>query len=91
MNLPERAVTRGIYHCPWCSVQNDAALAMQDDGNRPNVGDVSVCWNCGSVALFDNTMHLRRPRPDESADILDNPMVTAMRAEIIARRRENDD
>lgn len=42
--------------CPYCGKLNELASSQTDRGAKPDDGDVSICIDCGNVALFDKTM-----------------------------------
>jgi hypothetical protein len=53
--------------CPYCHGGNDGASAA--DG-APSPDDYSVCWHCGSVAIYDAALQLvplppGAPLPDD--------------------------
>jgi hypothetical protein len=37
---------------------------------RPSPGDVSICFGCGEVLLFDDDLEFREPSIDELEDIM---------------------
>lgn len=42
--------------CGHCGVPLNRAT--DDEGTRPNAGDLSVCWNCAGVNLFTDELQL---------------------------------
>lgn len=56
---------------------------------RPGPGDVSMCFGCGSFALFDEDMLLRRPIGAEVTYIGTDPKLRAMR--LAWRNMHHDD
>jgi hypothetical protein len=56
--------------CPTCGRVNPLATDMRED-SAPNEGDVSVCWGCGTPAIFDRRSEggLRAPTKQEQAEI----------------------
>lgn len=59
--------------CPNCMTILDAHEALAEDA-RPNDGDVSLCWRCMAITVFDdNSSVLRRPTPAERARIEASP------------------
>jgi hypothetical protein len=51
------------FRCPECGYSIDTAGTLDPRGPkvvRPRPGDISVCINCGDVAVFDEALK-RRP------------------------------
>lgn len=73
--------------CPTCGRPNDAASAANGGPSRPpGDGDLSVCFRCGALAIYQATafgMILRAPTPDEQAAALLRPDVVQARAKLI--------
>lgn len=65
--------------CPNCQIVHDAHDRKPED--RPQPGDVSLCWHCGGVAIF-TTDGLRLPTAAEKADIESEPEFTRAREAI---------
>jgi DNA-directed RNA polymerase subunit RPC12/RpoP len=55
------------YRCLDCGAVHDAATNFA--GETPSSGSVSICAECGAIALFDDFLQLRRPTPAERASI----------------------
>lgn len=51
--------------CPHCGQRFECATALQQEGG-PGPGDVSICWTCGELAMFDDEMRLRAPTAEEA-------------------------
>lgn len=66
----------GVYRhkanpCRVCAHPNDAVREGYGGDAVPRTGDVSVCWRCGEVSVFEIGafgMVLREPTLDELAD-----------------------
>ena len=57
-----------------CGYRLDAATgAFTERAARP--GSVSMCFNCGALAVFDERMELRQPTPEERLRIALDPQV----------------
>lgn len=67
-------------HCPYCRRVHE--LSNGAPGTRPKPGDVSLCWGCGEVGIFTDD-GIRRPTPEERAEILTDPQVKTARAAIL--------
>lgn len=57
--------------CPTCHRHHE--LASSKEGLRPVDGDVSVCWSCHALAVFDSTTFygLRKPTQAELLELAD--------------------
>lgn len=50
--------------CPSCAKVMDAVSGVDHD-EAPRPGDVSLCFDCGAVLIFTDTLGLRKPDPME--------------------------
>ena len=50
--------------CPHCGTIHEKATGMNTD-QRPQAGDVTICWECGKVAFFTEDGRRRMPTDDE--------------------------
>lgn len=57
-------------HVCTCGAENDAASHRSA---VPNPGDVSLCWYCGALTLFNEDLTQRVPTEGELLDIKANP------------------
>src|SRR5215471_10539448 len=58
--------------CPWCRC--DATdLASFETKDHPEGGDVTVCLQCGKLAVFLGIGELRRPTHEEAQDYMKRP------------------
>lgn len=61
--------------CPACGYRNDAQGTFEGDFT-PSDGDYSVCMQCACVSLYtvtdDGVFSVRRPTPDEEAEMSEN-------------------
>ena len=65
-------------HCLWCGKHLDAATDIEQDGNVPTDGDLSICLYCGHLAIYqssDQGLILRSPTVHERAEALADPIV----------------
>lgn len=62
--------------CRRCGTKNDAASGP--DEKRPTPGAVSICWRCGTVALFADDLSLRAPTVEEVNELLDDPGIAGV-------------
>ena len=53
--------------CPFCSQQHEAATLAQGEIGYPSDGDVSICFRCGALCVFDRDAYggLRKPTKKE--------------------------
>lgn len=50
--------------CPYCSTQLNNHETYQKDV-RPSKGDVSICFHCKSILLFEDNQAIRKPTDGE--------------------------
>jgi len=60
--------------CPYCGVVTNG-IANMTDTDLPEDGDVSICMDCGILAVVSTTAPtgLRRPTADERSTFLRDP------------------
>lgn len=74
MSGPERFA----HPCPTCGHPNDAAANVDGSPDRPDDGDVSICWTCGALAIFCRGpfgLSTRAPTPAERDELITRPDV----------------
>jgi hypothetical protein len=64
--------------CMRCEKVLDSATPA-DSKDRPARGDVSVCIQCGHIAIFTRGGKLREPTPDELRSIMADRRVKTLR------------
>jgi hypothetical protein len=74
-------------HCPVCGYELDAATCASDKVSRPKPGDVSICFKCANILVFDADMKLREPMSKEMIGIMEDETV-ALLVERLRKRRE---
>ena len=52
--------------CPECGDKLDRATSPK--GETPEPGDVSICFNCGTILVFDDKLVSKRP--DDEVELL---------------------
>jgi len=58
--------------CPFCGEEHEAVTAARENASSiPDDGDVSICFKCGKVSLFDRAADggVRRPTKKEQRDL----------------------
>jgi hypothetical protein len=69
------ATSIGEQRCAKCGYKMDQASdAFGED--KPKPGDLSVCLNCGAIAVFGENLQLREPTPEEKLKIAGDESVT---------------
>ena len=83
--------TRGKpVQCWACGKTTDATTAVIGEDSVPAVGDVSICFGCGELAVFTgNGVETRQPTEAERAELLDEPDVIRARGAVLAMIAEN--
>lgn len=64
-------------HCPYCGRIN-SLHAGQDPAEQPGAGDMSICWKCHGVAIYDDGpsgLTVRKPTVEEQAEIDAEPQI----------------
>lgn len=51
--------------CPHCGAEHDCATCPKDESAKPKPGSISVCFDCGLAAVWDDGMSLRKFTPLE--------------------------
>ena len=69
--------------CPYCGGRSDVHTSV--NGATPKIGDASICFYCGEVAVFDADMQLVQT---QDPDVIYNPQVIAVRAMVQKRLQE---
>lgn len=64
--------------CIKCGERQDKASEAIGNGTGPQAGDVSVCWDCGHVAIYDDNMKLREMTEDENEHVMSDPNVLSL-------------
>lgn len=72
------------HRCLNCSESNDAASGVVDKHARntlkPRPGDVTLCFYCGHVMMFDNDMSFRELTKEEKMHAATDQRLLAARA-----------
>jgi hypothetical protein len=55
--------------CPICSYQHEAHTSMTGAKQTPDAGDVSFCFNCNTMFVFNAELNLVIPTAKELAEI----------------------
>ena len=55
---------------------------------KPSPGDVSLCFECGSLNVFDDDLKLRRPTDEEMLFVAANSEIQELRRSINAFKKE---
>jgi hypothetical protein len=56
-------------YCPYCRLEITGSEAADGTPDEPQPGSISVCIQCGNIAIFDDAMQLRPPTADELAEV----------------------
>jgi hypothetical protein len=70
--------------CLNCGKINDRLGGAIDEHSVPVPGDVTMCIECGHLAIYENPGRLREPTADELLEIMQDPEIQAVQ---LARRR----
>ena len=54
--------------CPSCKTSTPLATNLSGEHVQPENGDMSVCYKCGSVNIFDSNLDVVIASDDEIAD-----------------------
>lgn len=61
--------------CPYCGRTNDQHSG-KDPNDVPAAGDMSICWRCHNLAVFDDGpdgLVTRKPTPEELERLVPDP------------------
>lgn len=74
---------------PCCGYLVDGATDMQiDPPHRPEPGDVTVCWNCGTfLCVVDDRVLMRIAKPSDLATLTPSGLELAIRGQAYVRKR----
>lgn len=83
--------------CPYCGARLDRSTGIalnNPEDNNPSPGDVSVCTECGEVAVFGDDMAMVKPDEETLAELMQDEtvlktqlMIKGMRAVMDHNRR----
>ena len=48
------------YACPFCGAVHECATSATDKEERPGVGDISICTDCGQFAVWTEFLDWRK-------------------------------
>lgn len=80
---PAWAVHEVEASCPRCGAANDSATTNKDHA-APRPGDVTICIECGCIAIFVEGGGTREATAEEHAEALTNNDVVMLAAAIMA-------
>lgn len=58
--------------CPACGYKQTHASEIEDRG-APEKGDVSICFSCAQLTIFDADLRLRRATAEDIAELMKDP------------------
>jgi hypothetical protein len=59
----------GHAACPYCAKVLDVHAELIQQGDGPKPGDVTICWGCVGICMFDEDLGLRLPTDEEFNEI----------------------
>lgn len=77
------------FTCWKCGYQMEATTPTHEKGATPQKGDVSMCFNCGTLGIFEKDLTVRKPSQSELLEIDSIPDV--MEAQIVRSFKVNKD
>ncbi len=79
----KKATNTPLQRCPSCGYRMNAATHVRGEA-VPRPGDLSLCWGCGTVLIFDEALRSVLPPTDFE-------LTSDIQAEVTeARRRWNE-
>lgn len=72
--------------CSICHHQLDGATQINGI-NKPKPGDVSLCIECGNIAIFGNDLELRQPTSEENQVLQKDHIIISAQAIIFATKK----
>ena len=80
---------RRSFACPYCGAKLDSATTVDEEQGPPDVGSISVCFQCAGVGVFTGD-GMRQPLDDEEREaIMDDPDVADAVGRLLAFRALN--
>jgi hypothetical protein len=62
--------------CPDCLHEMDRAACVEGaEHARPRGGDVTFCFHCGALLVFEADLQVRRPSEEEAAELGRDPKI----------------
>lgn len=61
--------------CPYCGRENDSHAPTGNDYEVPEEGNVSICWKCHGLGIFQGDGTVRRVSPEEDAELRAAPEI----------------
>jgi len=73
-------------NCPKCGYKNmDTATDVEGTAVAPKPGDVSICWGCGGLLVFDEGMRMYAPSRAELDRIFEEAPPDTLRKIAVAK------
>lgn len=57
--------------CPNCKAELEEHQATDLSNSRPTPGDVSICFGCHHIGVYDENLAIREPTDEEFREIAD--------------------
>jgi len=73
--------------CPWCGYPLDRATPLEEGGNAPEPGDLSLCFNCAQVLVVTEALGMRQATVEEEAELMADAVARRFRDQLRARDR----
>ena len=73
--------------CPSCGLPNNGALAMTDNDEKPEPGDIGICIGCREIHIYNKDFSMRKPTED---DILGMDLALIYKAQKLIGDTKND-
>lgn len=76
-------------HCPQCDYKLDAATIARGADHIPELGDYSICINCGQVLIYRADLTLRQATAPEISELMEcsEAWATIEKAQMFIRQR----
>jgi hypothetical protein len=68
--------------CPWCNRKTDSVTHVGEEPRYPEPGNLSMCFLCAEVSIFDENLMMRKPTVEEASEIYADPEVKEARRAI---------
>jgi len=65
----------GSTTCPYCGRENDSHAPTGNDYHVPEEGNVSICWKCHNIGIFQGDGSVRKVSPEEDAELRAAPEI----------------
>ena len=79
-----------LTFCPQCGHKLDGATQVEEGKGEPEENDLTVCWYCGRILLFNADLSLRVAGDDDLKQLDDSTLIMVMQLQAKVRNRKQN-